>query len=365
MEAKYMERALELAKKGWGFVNPNPMVGAVIVKDGRIIGEGYHRYYGGDHAEVEAINSAKEPVEGSTIYVNLEPCCHYGKKPPCVEAIIAAGIKKVVISMLDPNPLVSGKGVEILRENGIEVITGVLEDKARKLNEIFVKYITTKIPFCLLKTAMSLDGKIATKFADSKWITNEEARAYVHYLRQGYSGIMVGINTIFVDNPQLTVRIPGFKGKNPIRIIVDSKCRIPLDAFVVKDGKNTKTIIATTEKGDKERIKVLEEMGIEVIITPEAEGKVDLKYLVKELGKKNIDSILLEGGGSLNYSAIKDGIVDKVNFFIAPKLIGGSMASTPVEGEGVSLVKDAFPIKDISIIRFGDDIMVEGYLEKR
>jgi len=358
---KFMERALELAEKGAGFVNPNPMVGAVIVKDGRIIGEGYHKYFGGNHAEVEAINSTTEDIKGSTMYVTLEPCSHFGKTPPCVNAIIDKGINKVVVAMLDPNPLVSGKGIEILRSKGIEVVTGVLEDRARRLNEVFIKYITTGIPFIVLKTAMSLDGKIATKFADSKWITNEESRKYVHLLRHRYSGILVGVNTVLVDNPQLTVRIPGFEEKNPVRIIVDSTCKIPIDANVIKNTSNAKTIIATTEKGDKEKINVLKEMGIEVLILPIKNGKVDLLTLVKELGQLGIDSILIEGGGTINYSALEAGIVDKVNFFIAPIILGGHLAKTSVEGEGVPLVENGFKVKNISMQKFNQDIMIEGY----
>ncbi|RKD24926.1 diaminohydroxyphosphoribosylaminopyrimidine deaminase / 5-amino-6-(5-phosphoribosylamino)uracil reductase [Caminicella sporogenes DSM 14501] len=362
MNTKFMERAFQLAKKGEGFVNPNPMVGAVIVKNNTIIGEGYHKYFGGNHAEVEALNSIIDSPEGATMYVTLEPCSHFGKTPPCTDAIIKSGIKKVVISMLDPNPLVSGRGVKKLKDNGIEVITGILEDKAKKLNEIFIKYITKKIPFCLMKSAMSLDGKIATKFSDSKWITNKFSRQYVHKLRHKYSAIMVGINTILIDDPLLTARIPNFKAKNPIRIIVDTNCKIPLDSKVVKTISKAKTIIATTNLAPEEKIDKLKEKGVDVLIIPTKDNRVDLKKLMENLGQMGIDSVLLEGGGTLNYSALKTGIVDKINFFIAPKIIGGYLAKTAVEGDGASLVKDSFSIKNISIKTFEDDIMIEGYV---
>ncbi|MCT4563722.1 MAG: bifunctional diaminohydroxyphosphoribosylaminopyrimidine deaminase/5-amino-6-(5-phosphoribosylamino)uracil reductase RibD [Maledivibacter sp.] len=363
MDIGFMKRALELAKKGAGFVNPNPMVGSVIVKNGDIIGEGYHKFFGGNHAEIEALSSLTTDPRGSTMYVTLEPCSHYGKTPPCVNAIIESGIKRVVVAMLDPNPLVAGNGIKILRENDIEVITGTLEADAKKLNEIFIKYITTKLPFCLLKSAMSLDGKIATRFSDSKWITGIESREYVHKLRHKYSAIMVGVNTVLVDNPQLTTRIPNFKGNNPTRIIVDSKCRIPLDANVVKKISKARTIIATTKMADPKKIEMLNDKGVEVLVIPSKDEKVDLNILMERLGQRDIDSILLEGGGTLNYSALDAGIVDKINYFIAPKIIGGTTAKTPVEGTGVSLVKNAFSVNDIVTHKFGQDIMIEGYLD--
>lgn len=362
MDISFMERALEMAEKGSGFVNPNPMVGAVIVKEGKIIGEGYHQYFGENHAEVEAINSSIEDPINSTIYVTLEPCSHFGKTPPCVKAIIEAGIKKVVVAMLDPNPIVSGRGMEILRNNNIEVITGILEDRARRLNEVFIKYITTKKPFCVMKSATTLDGKIATKLADSKWITGDSSRRYVHELRHKYSGIMVGVNTVLIDNPKLTVRIPGFKGNNPTRIIVDSTCKIPLDAHVVKDLHDAKTIIATTNRADEKKVEALIDMGVEILTLPERDGRVDLNLLMEELGKIGLDSILLEGGGTLNFSALEANIVDKVNFFISPKLFGGYLAKTSVEGEGVPLVSEAFSVKNMSVLSFDGDIMIEGYI---
>ncbi|HSQ33542.1 MAG TPA: bifunctional diaminohydroxyphosphoribosylaminopyrimidine deaminase/5-amino-6-(5-phosphoribosylamino)uracil reductase RibD [Peptostreptococcaceae bacterium] len=363
MDIKYMKRALELAQKGIGYTSPNPLVGAVIVKNGKIIGEGYHEVYGSNHAEINAFKSAREDVKGATMYVTLEPCSHYGKTPPCAHAIVEKGIKKVVIGLKDPNPLVSGKGIQILKDNGIEVVSGVLEEEGRKLNEIFLKYITTKLPFCIMKTAMTLDGKIAAYTGDSKWITGEISRKYVHKLRHRVSGIMVGIGTILKDDPFLNTRLEDGEGKDPIRIIVDSKLRIPLQANVLNLKSNAKTIIATTQNADMDKLKALEERGAEVIITPSID-KVDLVFLMKALGERKIDSILLEGGSELNYSALNEGIVDKVNSFIAPKIIGGSSSKTPVGGIGKSYMKDAINLKDINIHAFDNDIMIEGYIRK-
>lgn len=360
----YMKRALELAKKGIGYTNPNPLVGAVIVKEGRIIGEGYHKVYGDNHAEINAFLNATEDVKGATMYVTLEPCSHYGKTPPCAKAIVDKGIKKVVIGLKDPNTLVAGKGIKILQEAGIEVTVGVLEDEVRKLNEIFLKYITTKLPFVIMKTAMTLDGKIATCKNESKWITGELSRKYVHTLRHRMSGLMVGIGTILVDNPCLTTRLGDSKGCDPTRIIVDSNARIPLDARVLNLESEAKTIIAVTEKANKEKIRILKEKGAEVIITPCKKERVDLTFLMKELAARKIDSILLEGGSQLNYSALEEGIVDKVNVFIAPKIIGGNTAKTPVGGLGIAHIKDAIALHNVNVQLFGKDIMIEGYIRK-
>lgn len=364
MDIKYMKRALELAEKGAGHTNPNPLVGAVIVKDGKVIGEGYHQVYGSYHAEINAFKNASEDVKGATMYVTLEPCSHYGKTPPCANAIVEKGIKKVVVALEDPNPEVSGRGIKILRDNGIEVVTGVLQEESRKLNEIFLKYITTKLPFCILKTAMTLDGKIAASSGDSKWITNEESRRYVHKLRHRVSAIMVGIGTVIQDNPFLNTRLEEGESSDPIRIIVDTSAKIPLETNVLNIKSAARTIIATTEMAKKEKIKELESKGAEVIITPLKDNKVDLNYLMKALGERKIDSVFLEGGSELNYSALEAGIIDKVNAFIAPKLIGGKNAKTPVGGLGKDLMKDAVILKAIDIHRFEDDIMIEGYIRE-
>jgi diaminohydroxyphosphoribosylaminopyrimidine deaminase/5-amino-6-(5-phosphoribosylamino)uracil reductase len=364
VDIKYMERALELAQKGAGYTNPNPLVGAVIVRDGKIIGEGYHEIYGSHHAEVNAFKNATEEVKGATMYVTLEPCSHYGNTPPCANAIVEKGIKRVVVSLGDPNPEVSGTGIKILRNNGIDVVTGVLEQDSRKLNEIFLKYITTKLPFCIMKTAMTLDGKIAARTGDSKWITNEESRKYVHQLRHRVSAIMVGVGTVIKDDPLLNTRFEDGNGSDPIRIVVDTSGRTPLESKLLNMKSNARTIIATTEFAAQERIKEFKSKDVEVIVTPLKENKVDLKYLMKELGKRKIDSVLLEGGSELNYSAMEAGIIDKVYSFIAPKFIGGKDAKTPIGGLGRALMKDAFVLKDIEIYRFGDDIMLEGYSRK-
>ncbi|MDI9476850.1 MAG: bifunctional diaminohydroxyphosphoribosylaminopyrimidine deaminase/5-amino-6-(5-phosphoribosylamino)uracil reductase RibD [Natronincolaceae bacterium] len=364
MDSLYMNRALALAELGAGYVNPNPLVGAVIVKDNKIIGNGYHAKYGEAHAEINAFNNATEPVAGATMYVTLEPCSHFGKTPPCVEAIINRGIKKVVVAVEDPNPLVAGRGIKILRENGIEVTTGVLEKEAKKLNEIFIKFITTGLPFCSLKTAMTLDGKIAAHTGDSRWITSDKSREYVHKLRHKYSSIMVGIGTVLADDPLLTTRLENMDGKNPIRIVVDTKGSIPLDAKVLQCDENTKTLVATTEAIGEEKIRSIQETGVEVIVTPSKDDKVDLLYLMKVLGERKIDSVLLEGGSNLNYSALQEDIVDKVVSFIAPKIIGGNSSKTPVGGEGIPYMKDAISLKNINIYRFGDDVMIEAYTRK-
>lgn len=365
MDIQYMKRAIELSTKGIGYVNPNPLVGAVIVKDKKIIGEGYHRFYGGHHAEIEAFNSATEDTKDATMYVTLEPCCHYGKTPPCVNAIIKNGIKKVVIGLKDPNPKVLGMGIEILRANGIEVVTGVLEDEVGKLNEIFIKYIKTNTPFCILKSAMTLDGKIAAVSGDSKWITDVKSRQYVHELRHRVSGIMVGIGTILADDPLLNTRLLNKKGSDAARIIVDSFARLPLESRVLNIESKAKTIVAVTEKASKERIEALQKKGAEIIITPQVENRVDIKFLTKMLGEMNIDSVLLEGGSELNFFALNEGIVDKVCFFIAPKIIGGREAKTPIGGSGIERLSDAINIKDIEIKRFENDIMIEGYINGR
>ncbi|MFP4698370.1 MAG: bifunctional diaminohydroxyphosphoribosylaminopyrimidine deaminase/5-amino-6-(5-phosphoribosylamino)uracil reductase RibD [Eubacteriales bacterium] len=364
MDIKYMYRAVELAKKGIGYTRPNPLVGAVIVKEDKIIGEGYHEYFGGPHAEINAIKKANENVEGATMYVTLEPCSHYGKTPPCAKAIVEKKLKKVIIGMKDPNPVVSGNGIKILKDNGIEVIAGVLEEDIIKLNEIFIKYITTKRPFSIMKTAMTLDGKISTFTGDSKWITNEYSREYVHKLRHKVSSIMVGVGTVLADNPKLTTRLNNKKTLDPVRIIVDTKGRTPIDSNVLNVQSKAKTIIATTEKVSKEKIKAFQDKGADMLITPLKDNKVDLRFLMQKLGEKGIDSVLIEGGATLNYSCIKEGVIDKVLAFIAPKIIGGEEAKTPIGGKGIECIDDAITLKGLNINKFKEDIMIEGYIQK-
>lgn len=363
MKYELMKKAFELSKKGIGHVNPNPLVGAIIVKDNKVIAKGYHERYGGPHAEVNAFNNASESVEGAHMYVTLEPCSHYGKTPPCVDKIIENKISKVFIGMKDPNPLVAGKGIKKLIDNNIEVEVGIMEDEIRKLNEIFIKYITTKNPFCIMKNAMTLDGKIATKTGDSKWITNELSRKYVHELRNRVAGIMVGIGTVIYDNPSLTTRLNRDNTTDPIRIVVDTYCRTPFNSNVLNNSSNAKTIIATTNKADKVKLDKLSNKA-DIIITPEKNSEVDLIYLMNELGKRGIDSVLLEGGGTLNWSALNEKIVDKVITFIAPKIIGGKESITPIEGDGVDKMNNSISLSNSVIQRFEEDIMIEAYVRK-
>lgn len=360
VEKKYMKRAIELAKKGAGWVNPNPMVGAVIVKKGRIIGEGYHEKCGMLHAERNAIANLSESAEGATIYVTLEPCCHYGKTPPCTEAIIENRISRVVIGSRDPNPLVAGKGAEILRQAGIEVVEGLMKEECDQLNDVFFHYITRKMPYVVMKYAMTADGKIATKTGASKWITGEESRTEVQKMRHRYMGIMVGIGTVIADDPMLNVRIPGLK--SPVRIICDSMLRIAMDSKIVQSAGLYKTIIACAVNGEK--TKELEKKGVTVIQCSDGNNRIDLKMLMKLLGEMGIDSILLEGGGTLNYSALRAGIVNEVQMFIAPKVFGGKEAKSPVEGNGIEQVEQASKLKYKSIENIGDDILIRYSVEE-
>ena len=368
-EEKYMRRAIELAKKGSGHVNPNPLVGAVIVRDGEIIGEGYHECYGQLHAERNAIANAKKrgnSLEGSTIYVTLEPCCHYGKTPPCTEAIIEEKIARVVVGSDDPNPLVSGKGFQMLREKGIEVIPHFLKEECDAMNHVFFHYIRTGTPYVAMKYAMTMDGKIACYTGDSKWVTGEESRAHVQTLRNHYKGIMAGIGTVLADDPMLNCRIEG--GRDPIRIIADSHLRIPMDSQLVRTAGQQPLIVACLPDADEEKAAQLQEKGVEVLripgvttadITEEQKEVISLPVLMKELGARKIDGILLEGGGQLNESALQAGIVDRIYCYIAPKIFGGAQAKTPVEGQGLTRAADAWQFNRIGMQEFGQDILLE------
>jgi len=357
----YMRKALELAKRGMGFTSPNPMVGAVIVREGSIIAEGWHKKYGSLHAERTAFAFCDEngiDCSGADMYVTLEPCCHHGKQPPCTDAVIAHGIKRVFIGSADPNPLVAGKGVRLLRDAGIEVTENVLRDECDAINEIFFHYITQKRPFVTMKYAMTADGKIACYTGESKWITGEAARENVQRERLRHSAIMVGIGTVLADDPMLTCRLEN--GRDPVRIICDSSLRIPLDSNIVRTAKEIPTVIASVSD-DSDRIRALESAGCRVIITSQNNGKVDLNELMKTLGEDmKIDSILLEGGASLNWSALQAGIVNKIQAYIAPKIFGGESARSPVGGEGVPSPGMAFMLENTGISRFGDDIMIES-----
>lgn len=363
IDEMYMERALALAARGRGTTTPNPMVGAVIVKDGRIIGEGYHIRAGEGHAEVNAFKNAAEDVTGATMYVTLEPCSHYGKTPPCADKIVEKKIGRVVVGALDPNPLVAGRGIEKIRNAGIPVVTGVLAEESIALNEVFMKYIVTKRPFVVLKAAMSLDGKIATADGESQWISCETSREEVHRLRHELTGIMAGIGTVLADDPMLNCRIPG--GKQPVRIIVDSHLSIPENSKLAGSAREFPLVVASVEKADASKKARLEVMGAKVIEIPaNQDGHVDLNALMERLGEMKIDSILLEGGGRLAEGALKAGIVDKVQFYIAPVLIGGEGAKTPVEGRGIETLSQAWHISDWKAETIGDDLKIIGYIKE-
>ena len=375
-DIEYMQRAIALAKKGVGFVNPNPMVGCVVVKDNEIITEGYHEYYGGFHAERNALTNTTADCKDATLYVTLEPCCHYGKTPPCTEIIIEKGIKKVVVGFLDPNPLVAGKGIKILEDEGIEVVTGVEVDKIKELNKVFLKYINTKRPYVLLKTAMTLDGKIASYTGDSKWITNEKSRKLVHKLRSEMMGIVAGIGTVKADNPMLNCRLevqqPTANSQQPnvhqpIRIIVDTKASISLESNIVKTANEYRTILAVGQQSivnaQQSKVEMLKSLNVEILYCEEKDGHVDINDLMIKLGQKGIDSILLEGGTTLNAAFLEAGCVDEVYAFIAPKIIGGEHSKSPVGGQGIELMKDAVMLKDIKIETFDNDILIKGKIK--
>jgi len=359
----FMRRALELAAQARGRTSPNPMVGAVIVKAGEIVGEGYHHKAGTPHAEIHAINNAGTKAKDTQLYVTLEPCCHQGRTPPCTNAIIQAGVASVVMAMYDPNPLVSGKGKAELETHGITVQSGLLEHEARKLNEFYIKYITSGLPFVILKSAMSLDGKIATYTGKSKWITSEASRRKVHELRDAVDAILVGIGTVINDNPSLTTRLTDKEGKDAVRVVVDSKAQIPLTSRVLNLDSMAPTLVAVTQKAPENKILQLQAAGAEVLVVPERnDGKVSLKALMEILGTRQITNVMIEGGSEINASALKEGIVDKVMIFIAPKFIGGKTAPGLVGGQGIEHLSNAIGLQDVQISKIGEDILVEGYI---
>lgn len=380
---KFMQLALELALKGKGRTSPNPMVGAVVVKDSKVVGCGYHRRVGGPHAEVFALNMAKGEAKGASLYVNLEPCSVFGRTPPCVEKIISRGISEVIIAMEDPNPLNNGKGIKLLRSSNIKVKVGILRKDAVKINEVFIKYITKRLPFLTVKIAQSLDGKIATKTGDSQWITGSCARRYVHQLRRETDAILVGVNTIIKDNPLLRSRLRYAKNiskeAQPIKIVVDSRLKTPPHARIFGQESPAKVIIATTKCAPPKKIKQLSKYA-EIIafstqdnrVNPvrdfatsgskkDISNRVNLQDLMRTLAEREITSVFVEGGGELTASLLKEKLVDKVLFFIAPKIVGGREAITSVEGEGILKVSQAIKLKDIEITRFGEDILFQAY----
>ncbi|MDR1615970.1 MAG: bifunctional diaminohydroxyphosphoribosylaminopyrimidine deaminase/5-amino-6-(5-phosphoribosylamino)uracil reductase RibD [Syntrophomonadaceae bacterium] len=358
----YMSYAVELAKKAWGRTSPNPIVGAVIVKDGRVVGRGFHEKAGSAHAEVNALKEAGEQARGAQVYITLEPCCHYGRTPPCTEALIKAGVRKAVIAMLDPNPLVAGKGKVKLEEAGVTVQVGVLEKEARSMNEFYLKFIERGTPFVTLKTAMTLDGKIASYTGDSRWISGEKSRRYVHHLRNIYDGVMVGIGTVLADDPSLNTRLGEQKQRDPARVIVDASLRLPVESKIAQSSKLQPTYIICAEGQSQKRMHDLEQLGIKIIECRGDESNLSLTTALAELAKQGIISILLEGGAALNASMLEQRLVDKVHWFIAPKIMGGKGAFSPVAGIGATSVSRALNIENMSIQQMDKDIMITGYL---
>jgi diaminohydroxyphosphoribosylaminopyrimidine deaminase/5-amino-6-(5-phosphoribosylamino)uracil reductase len=361
----FMKMALELAEKGRGYTSPNPIVGAVLVKDGKVVGKGYHEAAGKAHAEINAINDAGAEARDSVLYVTLEPCNHFGKTPPCTDRILEAGIKSVVAAVEDPNSDVKGKGAEYLREKGVDVKFGICEKEAKRQNEVFFKYIMTKRPFVSVKCASTLDGRIATKTGDSKWITCEESRRFVHRLRHYNDAIMVGIDTVKRDDPKLTTRIDGVSGRNPLRIILDSRLSISEDAIVLQREAGSDTVIivgdSAVDAAFSRKKGIFGEKGIRIIESPTKNGLIDLDSLMGKIGSMGITSVLIEGGSRVLASAFSAGIVDKVFFFYAPKILGGDGVSI-CSGPGPAMMNDSIPVKNVNIQRFGDDFMIEGYI---
>ena len=360
-DEKYMAVALELAEKGRGKVEPNPMVGAVLVKDGIIAGKGYHPIFGGAHAEIHAIHEGGTNCKGATLYVSMEPCAHYGKTAPCVDAIIKAGITKIVAAVLDPNPITSGKGIQKLKEAGIEVVVGVLEMQAKRLNVPFFKLMQKGLPYITVKWAMSIDGKIATHTGESRWITSDESRKYVHKIRGQMDGILVGIDTVMRDDPLLTCRIEG--GRNPKRIVVDSHALLPVNSRLLSTINEGEIIVAVSTNAPWNRVEKLEQPGCKIVQTQDMNGRVDLKELFQRLGDMKLTNILVEGGSRVITSVIENQLADRVMVFVAPIIIGGAGAKSPVLGTGINKISEAAKINEIEIKRFSNDIVIEGTLK--
>jgi diaminohydroxyphosphoribosylaminopyrimidine deaminase/5-amino-6-(5-phosphoribosylamino)uracil reductase len=364
VDVQYMQQALDLARGGLGLVSPNPLVGCVIVNEGAVVGRGFHQRFGGPHAEVHALQDAGTHARGAVLYVNLEPCSHTGKTPPCADAVIKAGVSRVVAALRDPNPLVAGQGLGRVAAAGIAVMVGVCEDAARKLNEAFIKHITTRRPFVTLKSAITLDGKIATRTGASQWITGEDARREGHRLRHAADAILVGLGTVLQDNPQLTTRLPDQQGVNPLRVIVDSTLQVPLHAQVVDVAPERRTLIATTERAPTAVSAQLQARGVEVVRLPAYDdGRVDLDALCGYLGERGIASVLVEGGAMLSATLLQRRLVDKVLFFVAPKIIGGDGLSA-VGSCGVEAMEQIILLQDMTSRRVGDDVLLEAYLTR-
>jgi diaminohydroxyphosphoribosylaminopyrimidine deaminase/5-amino-6-(5-phosphoribosylamino)uracil reductase len=353
-----MKRALRLAGKGRGRTSPNPMVGAVLVKNGNVVGEGYHAKVGEAHAEIIALQQAREEAKGAVLYLNLEPCTHYGKTPPCTPQVIQSKVKRVVIGMEDPNPLVKGKGVETLRRAGLEVEVGILEKECRKLNEAFCKYILKKEPFVILKVAATLDGKIATRHGDSKWISGKASRHLVHQWRDQVDGVLVGIGTVLKDDPHLTARIRN--GRDPYRIVLDTQCKTPEEAKVIGTSPS-KTIIASTQTAPKDKIKKLEKKGAQVLLLDFKGGKINLKSCLSKLGEMGMMSLMVEGGSQVNGSFLDEGLIDKFLLFLSPKIMGDPQALGIFGGRSIPRLQKTIALKEMKTRRVGEDILFESY----
>jgi diaminohydroxyphosphoribosylaminopyrimidine deaminase / 5-amino-6-(5-phosphoribosylamino)uracil reductase len=361
-DISYLHMCYALAEKAIGWASPNPYVGAVIVKDEMIVGHGYHEKPGKPHAEAVALNKAGSKAKNATAYINLEPCVHWGRTPPCIDKILESELQRVVISSIDPNPLVNGKGIEKMRKAGIRVSLGLLEEKNNRLNEAYFKYIQTKIPFVTLKAALSLDGKTATKTFSSKWISSPQTREYMHLIRGEHDAIMVGINTILKDDPQLTVRHPGWPGKKIIRVILDSNLRIPLKSKILSTLSKGNILIFTLRRSSSEKKDMLEKQGVKVISTPEKNNKVDLKKVLDWLGENHISSVLVEGGSFLHTQILESKTADKMFLSISPKLVGGQQAPCFFQGKGIEIMSKSMKLKNIKTIKIGSDIIAQGYL---
>jgi len=361
-DSDYMDQALALAAKGAGRVAPNPMVGALVVKDDKIIGRGYHEAVGGPHAEVNAIDDAGAAAEGATLYVTLEPCNHQGRTPPCTEKILSAGIKRVVVAMADPNPDVKGGGNDRLKAHGIDVVCGVQEAAASRLNESFIKYSRTRLPFVVLKMAATLDGRIATRTGDARWVTGPPARQRVHRMRHAMDAIMVGIGTAAADDPRLTARLPDGPGVDPIRIVLDSRLNLSEQARMLNEPSDAPTYVVCGPDATDGHRQRLTQRGATIIEAGIAEGRIDLAALMMQLGGMGITSILIEGGAQVASSALAAGIVDKLIVFYAPKLLGGDDGIPMLRGKGPALMKEALPVCDVTIELVGEDIMLQGYV---
>lgn len=363
MDDKYfMEMAINLAEKGRGFTSPNPMVGAVIVKDGKVVGRGFHKAAGKAHAEVNAIEDTGALAKGSSLYVTLEPCNHTGRTPPCTDRILEAGIERVIFAMRDPDPDVKGGGMEYLKAHGINVTSGVCEEEAKRLNEVFIKFVTTKRPFVILKCAATLDGRIATRTGDSKWISGEESRRFVHRLRHSVDAIMVGSGTIKKDDPSLTTRLDNKNSLDPIRIILNSDLSIPKNSKVLRPDSDSDTILVIGNTVAMDKNAGIEKKNVKIIRMPLKEKLIDLDLLMNQLGSMGITSLLIEGGSRVLASALSSGIVDKIIFFYAPKILGGDDGMPICSGPGPALISGSIAVKDINVRRFGDDVMIEGYI---